>query len=364
MNFIIKPKKGTARLNPILTEEQPADFATCLLDWFDQHGRHDLPWQVRDNPYKVWVSEIMLQQTQVKTVLNYFDRFMQRFPTVETLAQASWDDVAPYWAGLGYYARARNLHKAAQQVVAQGGFPTTLDGWMALSGIGRSTAGALMSLGLQQYGVIMDGNVKRVLSRHQAIAGDSMSTPVIAQLWQLATQLTPKQRNADYTQAIMDLGATICTNKKPLCLYCPVREDCKAYQQNRVLDFPQKKVAKATPEKQAFVIILENSATGQWLWQQRPSEGLWGGLYCLPIVEQPELAAFEARFSLTAANSLPMVKHSFTHFTWFLTPQVFQVDTAQLEGLQQYFPASQWLDKQQAVDKGIPKAMLKVLGQS
>ena len=351
-------------MNPILTEEQPADFATRLLDWFDQHGRHDLPWQVRDNPYKVWVSEIMLQQTQVKTVLNYFDRFIQRFPTVETLAQASWDKVAPYWAGLGYYARARNLHKAAQQVVAQGSFPTTLDGWMALSGIGRSTAGALMSLGLQQYGVIMDGNVKRVLSRHQAIAGDSMSTAVVAQLWQLATQLTPKQRNADYTQAIMDLGATICTSKKPLCLYCPVREDCKAYQQNRVLDFPQKKVAKATLEKQAFVIILENSETGQWLWQQRPSEGLWGGLYCLPIVEQPELAAFEARFSLTAANSLPMVKHSFTHFTWFLTPQVFQVDTAELEGLQQYFPASQWLDKQQAVDKGIPKAMLKVLGQS
>lgn len=353
-------------MNPILTEEQPADFATRLLDWFDQHGRHDLPWQVRDNPYKVWVSEIMLQQTQVKTVLNYFDRFMQRFPTVETLAQASWDEVAPYWAGLGYYARARNLHKAAQQVVAQGGFPTTLDGWMALSGIGRSTAGALMSLGLQQYGVIMDGNVKRVLSRHQAIAGNSMSTPVIAQLWQLATQLTPNQRNADYTQAIMDLGATICTSKKPLCLYCPVREDCKAYQQNRVLDFPQKKAAKATPEKQAFVIILENSETGQWLWQQRPSEGLWGGLYCLPILEsQNQLSRITQYFALeeTQQSNL-IIKHSFTHFTWFLNVKKFSVPLDQCTAIQDFCGQSQWLDKQQAVDKGIPKAMLKVLGQS
>lgn len=343
------------------SQPQSANFASSLLDWFDQHGRHDLPWQVADNPYKVWVSEIMLQQTQVKTVLNYFDRFMQRFPTVESLAQASWDEVAPYWAGLGYYARARNLHKAAQQVVAQGGFPTSLDGWMALSGIGRSTAGALMSLGLQQYGVIMDGNVKRVLSRHQAIAGDSLSSAVVAKLWQLASDFTPTQRNADYTQAIMDLGATICTSKKPLCLYCPVREDCKAYQQNRVLDFPQKKAAKATPEKQATVIIVENSETGQWLWQQRPSEGLWGGLYCLPIVDAQEMAVFSQQFTLLADHHLPVVKHSFTHFTWFLTPQVFKVNAAQAIALQQYFAQSQWLEKQQAIAKGLPKAMLKIL---
>ncbi|RYY80926.1 MAG: A/G-specific adenine glycosylase [Moraxellaceae bacterium] len=343
--------------------QSPSDFASRLLNWFDQHGRHDLPWQVTDDPYKVWVSEIMLQQTQVKTVLNYFDRFMQRFPTVESLAQASWDEVAPYWAGLGYYARARNLHKAAQQVVAQGGFPDTLEGWMALSGIGRSTAGALMSLGLQQYGVIMDGNVKRVLSRHQAIAGDSLSSPVVAQLWQLATALTPIQRNADYTQAIMDLGATLCTSKKPLCLYCPLREDCKAYQQNRVRDFPQKKAKVATPEKHANVLIIENTHTGQWLWQQRPSEGLWGGLYGLPIVDTQEMAAFLQHFKLLADHRLPVVKHSFTHFTWFLTPQIFKVDTTQTAALQQYFAHSQWLQKQQAIAKGLPKAMLKVLAQ-
>ena len=186
-----------------------SNFATRLLEWFDQHGRHDLPWQVRNDPYRVWVSEVMLQQTQVKTVLQYYDRFIRRFPTVQDLAAATWDEVAPYWAGLGYYARARNLHKAAQTVVQAGEFPQTLDGWITLSGIGRSTAGALMSLGLRQYGVIMDGNVKRVLTRYFAIEGDSAKPLVINQLWQLATELTPIQRNADYTQAIMDLGATL-----------------------------------------------------------------------------------------------------------------------------------------------------------
>lgn len=337
------------------------DFATRVLDWFDQHGRHDLPWQVNDNPYMVWVSEIMLQQTQVKTVLNYFERFIARFPTVESLGQAAWDDVAPYWAGLGYYARARNLHKAAQQVVADGGFPRSLDGWIALSGIGRSTAGALMSLGLQQYGVIMDGNVKRVLTRHQAIEGDSQSSAIVAQLWDLAEQLTPTMRNASYTQAIMDLGATLCTTKKPLCIYCPVQSDCQAYAQNRVLDFPQKKAKKAVPQKQAYVLIAQHAETGQWLWQQRPSEGLWGGLYCLPIIEQAELEQLQTQFGLQTPQQLSVVKHSFTHFTWFLTPHIFVLSAIQAEQLQQHLLGSQWLNNDEAVAKGLPKAMLKVL---
>lgn len=339
------------------------DFATRVLDWFDQHGRHDLPWQVTNDPYKVWVSEIMLQQTQVKTVLNYFDRFMTRFPTVQSLAQASWEEVAPFWAGLGYYARARNLHKAAQQVMANGEFPQTLEGWMALSGIGRSTAGALMSLGLQQYGVIMDGNVKRVLTRHQAIEGDSQSTAFSAKLWQLAEQLTPHTRNASYTQAMMDLGATLCTTKKPLCIYCPVQADCQAYAQNRVLDFPQKKPKKVVPQKNAHVVIIQRADTGQWLWQQRPSEGLWGGLYALPIVEADELAQWQAQFVLQLTQQLDMVKHSFTHFTWFLSPQIFVVSAVQANLLQQHVVASQWLDKEAAIAKGLPKAMLKVLAQ-
>ena len=178
-------------------------FSDALLTWFDQHGRHDLPWQVADDPYKVWVSEIMLQQTQVKTVLQYFDKFIQRFPTVDDLGKASWDDVAPYWAGLGYYARARNLHKAAGVVSQQGHFPQSLEQWVELSGIGRSTGGALMSLGLRQYGVIMDGNVKRVLARFFGIE-DDLSKPIHERaMWQLAESLCPTERNHDYTQAIM-----------------------------------------------------------------------------------------------------------------------------------------------------------------
>ncbi len=360
----IDPKKLKATPQPAQADfVVPPDFATRVLAWFDQHGRHDLPWQVNDNPYMVWVSEIMLQQTQVKTVLNYFERFIARFPTVECLAQASWEEVAPYWAGLGYYARARNLHKAAQQVVANGEFPQTLEGWMALSGVGRSTAGALMSLGLQQYGVIMDGNVKRVLTRHQAIEGDSQSTPIVAKLWQLAEQLTPKTRNASYTQAIMDLGATLCTTKKPLCLYCPVQADCQAYAQNRVLDFPQKKAKKQTPQKQAHVLIAQHATTGKWLWQQRPDEGLWGGLYCLPIVEPTELAQLQAQFSLKLTQQLDIVKHSFTHFTWFLNPQIFVLNDEQAAQLEQHLISSQWLNREAAIAQGLPKAMLKVLAQ-
>lgn len=335
-------------------------FATRLLDWFDQHGRHDLPWQVSDDAYKVWVSEIMLQQTQVKTVLNYFPRFIERFPNVEALAQASWENVAPYWAGLGYYARARNLHKAAQQVGKTANLPTTLEGWMALPGIGRSTGGALMSLGLRQYGVIMDGNVKRVLSRHQMIEGDSMSTKVVAKFWALAEQLTPTARNADYTQAIMDMGATLCTIKKPLCLYCPLSADCQAYQHDRVLAFPQKKAKKTTPTKQASVLILRYQ--NQWLWQVRPNEGLWGGLYCLPIIEDHiELTALLNRYQLNQHQSFDMVKHVFTHFTWLLSPMQFELDDAQWEQIQADMPHAQWLNAVEAEQRGIPKAMQKVI---
>lgn len=362
---------GLAILNHAQGNAMPVTtpFAQRLLHWFDTHGRHDLPWQVHNDPYKVWVSEIMLQQTQVKTVLNYFDRFMQRFPDVESLAQASWDDVAPYWAGLGYYARARNLHKAAQQVVAQGGFPQTLQGWMDLSGIGRSTAGALMSLGLGQYGVIMDGNVKRVLARHEMIAGDTQASSVVATLWQWAEQFTPTERNSAYTQAIMDLGATVCTSKKPLCLYCPVNQDCQAFLHQRVMDFPQKKAKVATPEKHADVLILEHSETGQWLWQQRPTEGLWGGLYCLPIVDDEQLTTLTQRFALEATkHEEVMIKHGFTHFTWYLTVKKFTVPVAQHAVLQEYFQSSnqqsQWFTTEQAILQGLPKAMHTVIQAS
>lgn len=334
-------------------------FSNALLTWFDQHGRHDLPWQIADDPYKVWVSEIMLQQTQVKTVLQYFDRFIQRFPTVEALAQVGWDDVAPYWAGLGYYARARNLHKAAQIVAAQAHFPQTLEGWIALPGIGRSTAGALMSLGLRQYGVIMDGNVKRVLARFFAIE-DDLSKPVHErEMWTRAEQLCPTERNHDYTQAIMDLGATICTPKKPLCLYCPMQQHCQAHQQGIETELPFKKAKKPVPVKQAEVLLLRHQDL--WLWQQRPALGLWGGLYCLPIFAEPnELEQQRNILDLATAQYLTQIRHSFTHFTWELNVQQIMVDSDEMEHLQIEL-GGEWLTPQQAIDRGIPTAMKKLI---
>lgn len=332
-------------------------FQHHLLTWFDQHGRHDLPWQVADDPYKVWVSEIMLQQTQVKTVLNYYPKFIERFPTVADLAQADWEEVAPYWAGLGYYARARNLHKASQVVHQQGYFPKTSDEWQQLAGIGRSTAGALMSLGLRQYGVILDGNVKRVLARFFAIE-DDLSKPIHdKQMWQLAEQLCPQHRNADYTQAIMDLGATICTPKKALCIYCPLQQKCQAFAQGLVDELPFKKAKKAVPIRHAYVIILQYQQ--QWLWQQRPLTGLWGGLWCLPILQDDD-ELYQRILALGLKTSVDniSISHSFTHFTWQLAIKMFHVEhLAQLSS----DLTGEWLEIDQIQQKAIPTAMQKVI---
>jgi A/G-specific adenine glycosylase len=343
---------------------QSFSFSQALLSWFDEHGRHDLPWQVADDPYKVWVSEIMLQQTQVKTVLNYFDRFIERFPTVNDLGLASWDDVAPYWAGLGYYARARNLHKAATLVAQKGSFPNTLEEWIELPGIGKSTAGALMSLGLRKYGVIMDGNVKRVLSRFFAIE-DDLSKPIHErEMWQLAASLCPMQRNHDYTQAIMDLGATICTPKKPLCLYCPMQKYCKAHQQGIETELPFKKAKKAVPVKSAKVLLLQARNTKneqQWLWQQRPNTGLWGGLWCLPIIEDNLL--FEQLCQSLGLKQIVQrshISHSFTHFTWQLEAICFAVEADQTEHLSIEL-GGEWLDPNKAITLGVPTAMKKLI---
>lgn len=334
-------------------------FSDALLEWFDVHGRHDLPWQVADDPYKVWVSEIMLQQTQVKTVLQYFDRFIARFPTVQDLGTATWDEVAPYWAGLGYYARARNLHKAAGIVAKQGHFPDTLEEWMALPGIGRSTAGALMSLGLRKYGVIMDGNVKRVLSRFFAIE-DDLSKPIHeCAMWQLAEELCPNERNHDYTQAIMDLGATVCTPKKPLCLYCPMQQYCQAHQQGLENELPFKKAKKPVPVKSAQVLILQ--CGDQWLWQQRPNTGLWGGLWCLPIIEEVhELDVLKQSLGLKQFIQKVEISHSFTHFTWQLEGLVFAIDADLQEHLAIELNGI-WLEPTAAVQAGIPTAMKKLI---
>ena len=258
-------------------------FTSQLLAWFDQHGRHDLPWQQNPTPYRVWVSEIMLQQTQVATVIPYYQRFMQRFADVHSLAAASDDELMAHWAGLGYYSRARNLLAAARQVVDlhSGEFPNQLDILIQLPGIGRSTAGAILSIAHGQATPILDGNVKRVLCRYHAIDGWPGQGSVQRQLWQLAEAHTPTQRNADYTQAIMDLGATVCRRNKPLCGECPMQADCQAYAQQRSEALPARKPRKALPERQAHFLLLHDPQ-GQWLFERRPPQGIWGGLWSVP----------------------------------------------------------------------------------
>ncbi|WP_414500262.1 A/G-specific adenine glycosylase [Zymobacter sp. IVIA_12111.31 C1] len=261
-----------------------AAFQQRVLAWFDEHGRKHLPWQQNQTPYRVWVSEIMLQQTQVATVIDYFDRFMVRFPTVEALAAAPLDDVLHLWTGLGYYARARNLHKAAIVVVEQygGRFPTdSVDEMASLPGIGRSTAGAVISLATGQRAPILDGNVKRVLTRLHAVEGWPGRPAVERSLWDIAEHYTPTERAGDYTQVMMDLGATLCTRKAPACLLCPVQDWCEAHRLGRETDFPSSKPKKVAPTRHAHALMLVDPA-GRVMLEQRPAEGIWGGLWSFP----------------------------------------------------------------------------------
>jgi len=264
-------------------------FAIHLLKWYRQHGRHDLPWQKNKSLYSVWVSEIMLQQTQVVTVIPYYQNFMQRFPDIASLAAATQDEALRYWAGLGYYSRARNLHKAAALIVEshQGVFPVTYDEVLALPGIGPSTAGAILAQATGQRHAILDGNVKRVLARYQAIEGWPGQKTVEKQLWKYAESFTPESNVADYTQAIMDLGATLCARSSPKCDACPLVTDCKAFQLNRTAELPTKKPKKAIPVKQKRFLIIRNKR-GEMLMEKRPPSGIWGGLWSLPELTMDE----------------------------------------------------------------------------
>ena len=403
-------------------------FAPRLLDWFAENGRHDLPWQQHQtdtpNPYIVWLSEVMLQQTQVTTVLPYFARFMDTFPTVQDLAAAEWDLVAEHWAGLGYYARARNLHKGAKQLVAvideTGEFPQTLAGWEAISGVGPSTAGAIMAMGLHRYGVICDGNVKRVLTRWAAIDGDITKSATTKELWALAERLTPTENSGLFAQAMMDMGATLCTRSKPACLLCPLKDDCLAHAQGRETDYPVKAKKQPKPSKFSDALLIE-SVDGEILWLQRPDNGIWGGLWSLPLqfvekvdgkanseitgkntakkpvtsddkslnvandvrsnekVYETEFTTAEqiinewltennlvaASISRTLLDDNP-IKHLLTHFHWYLTPRKLTVDTAQITELNNKLAAAdiafKWLDEQKARDSlGLPRAMEKII---
>ncbi|WP_045738484.1 A/G-specific adenine glycosylase [Xanthomonas sp. MUS 060] len=309
---------------------QPADhFAAHLLAWFDRHGRHDLPWQHPRSPYRVWLSEIMLQQTQVAVVIPYFLRFLTHFPTLSALAAADNDAVMAQWAGLGYYARARNLHAAAKQCVAlhDGELPRDFQALNALPGIGRSTAGAILSQAWNDRFPILDGNVKRVLTRYHGIAGYPGLPAVEKPLWAMAQAhvgAVPDGRMADYTQAQMDFGATLCTRANPACVLCPLQEDCVARRDGLVDALPTPKPGKTLPEREAVALLLENAA-GDLLLQRRPPTGIWAGLWTLPQAEtESTLRDWFTRHAsgsaFDAAEPLPPIVHTFSHYRLHLQP--------------------------------------------
>jgi len=305
-----------------------SDFAGRLLAWFDDHGRTNLPWQVAD-PYPVWVSEIMLQQTQVQTVIPYYERFMRSFPDVIALSNADLDTVLDHWSGLGYYARARNLHKAAQAVRDEfgGDFPRNFNLVCALPGIGRSTAGAILSLAFGDRYPILDGNVKRVLARHRAIAGWPGQTAVANELWAIADETTPDDRVGAYTQAIMDLGATVCTRSNPSCVVCPVQSDCAASRAETIDDFPGRKPKKDKPLKQTTMVLAVSD--GAVYLERRPPAGIWGGLWSLPELDGDTLDEWcRNRFDADngSSESWQTLRHSFSHYDLDIEPVVVRIN--------------------------------------
>ncbi len=309
------------------------EFASRLLDWFDRAGRHDLPWQHPRTAYRVWLSEVMLQQTQVATVIPYFSRFVEALPDLRALAAAPADQVLALWSGLGYYSRARNLHRAAQLCVERhdGHLPDEVDELRALPGIGRSTAGAILSLAFNNPAPILDGNVRRVLIRHSGIEGDPLSPVVQKQLWAISGDLLPTVRVADYTQAIMDLGATVCVRAQPRCPACPLRADCLAATSGRTAQLPSPRKRPARTRRDSHALILRDR-TGRFLLERRPAAGVWGGLWSIP--EFPDQSTLESslssRFAPAAmeSNALPAITHAFTHFDLTLRPTLFDLGAA------------------------------------
>ncbi|HEY5994193.1 MAG TPA: A/G-specific adenine glycosylase [Gallionellaceae bacterium] len=346
-------------------------FSSRLIGWQKLHGRHGLPWQGAD-AYGVWLSEIMLQQTQVATVIPYYQRFVAAFPTIAALAAASEEQVLAHWSGLGYYARGRNLHRAAQIIAEkyQGEFPREIGQILELPGVGRSTAAAICSLAYRQRRAILDGNVKRVLSRHGGIAGWAGDKKVEAQLWQRAEALLPpasarQDEFATYTQALMDLGAAVCTRSKPQCPACPVKADCVALQTVRVSELPAPRPKKAVPEKHAaFLLLLHGN---EILLERRPGSGIWGGLWCPPQFEDKAAAtAWCARQNLECLDegggeASQLFTHTFTHFKLHITPVRLRLVKKPSQVRQ---PGSMWLDVEEALRGAIPTPVRKMLSQA
>ena len=342
-------------------------FAERLLAWFDTHGRHDLPWQRDRSPYRVWISEIMLQQTQVATVIPYFERFMARFPTLRALAAAPLDDVLHHWSGLGYYARARNLHRAALVLVDEHGgeFPATVEAVSSLPGIGRSTAGAILALSHDVPATILDGNVKRVLTRHRCIEGWPESPAVLRALWRMAEDLTPRERVADYTQAIMDLGATCCVRSRPACSACPVAGDCLARERGEQLAFPTPRPRKPLPRRETTFLLLQRADDGALWLEQRPPAGIWGGLWGFPELDtDAEVGtACERRALLPLAPPRPLdeLVHTFTHFQLRIRPLLVVVRAA--EGRCMESPPSLWYKACAPSAVGLPRPVQDLISR-
>lgn len=332
-------------------------FADRLITWQSRHGRHDLPWQQTRDPYRIWLSEIMLQQTQVGTVMPYYLRFLGRFPDIATLAATAQPEVLEYWAGLGYYARARNLHRCAQILVAEHGgrFPESAEKIAKLPGIGRSTAAAIAAFAFGQRGAILDGNVKRVLTRVFGIAGFPGLAAVDRALWALAESLLPADNIESYTQGIMDLGATLCTRSRPACTSCPMRGLCIAERDGRQAELPTAKPAKQLPERESIVTVFTDGQ--RILLERRPETGIWGGLLALPE-GTPEALASHFGLSPGACEELPALKHSFTHFRLTLRPIRCAVD-AVLQAAED--SQVEWLDRAQLHTAALPAPIRKLL---
>jgi len=343
---------------------RPASFAQRVLQWFDRHGRHDLPWQHDTSPYRVWLSEIMLQQTQVQTVIPYFERFTAAFPDVQALAAAAEDEVLHLWTGLGYYARARNLHRAAQAVVRDwgGAFPDTAEQLQLLPGVGRSTAGAIAAIACGRRAAILDGNVKRVLARHRAVAGWPGDTAVHKQLWDIAEELTPTKRCADYTQGMMDLGATLCTRSAPACERCPVAADCAARIAGTQADYPGRKPRKAMPVRATHFLIAREPGGAVWL-EKRPAPGIWGGLWCFPEVDGPEEASSRCLdlwgVEPATLDVWPGFRHTFSHYHLDITPVVAVLPRAPAGAVAE--PGRLWYNVREAPSVGLAAPVAALL---
>lgn len=338
-------------------------FTLPLLAWFDQHGRKDLPWQHPRSAYRVWISEIMLQQTQVKTVIPYFNRFLASFPNIQALANAAEDEVLSHWSGLGYYSRARNLHKAAAMIQQdfQGEIPSSIELLIKLPGIGSSTAAAISSLAFDKPAAILDGNVKRVLSRYFLIGAELRPSAINQKLWQIANDCLPSQRCADYTQAIMDLGATCCTSKNPNCEVCPLQTSCLAKKQNQVSHYPIKKAKKSLATKQQQFLLIHNQDQLIYL-EKRPPTGIWGGLWCLPSIDMDlcpkTFVQNNYQLQTNAMQELLKLKHTFSHFHLQISALSMQTNTANT-GVAEY--PGRWFQAGELVGLGLAKPVSEII---